>query len=445
MAEGFSNKQQKRIDEAKGPLKARLRQQYRRQKALNESQRTKGGAAAPPPVPRAARRQRAATLPGLQMNGVYGMKAPNPYPLHRHLAAFSGFDKFHLPTDEQSAPYRVTNLINIMEFPTACDMDQIIVICPRTISDRELRLSVTTADPVRIPTADGPLCDIIAVRYNAATGVNDHQDYLGEYERAAFAGLIPEPASSFTTLSVRARIHNMSVKVECLGSDGGYYPSGNLYIGTVPMIEGGGSAEAPSGGVPNTSSNYYSMKNLWAQNAIQVGYLRSHSAHSLLDGKVFHSTVAENVTYKKWHDVIVQAQNMKEGAFPFQMSMEPIVIYVPRAGTSAVQMRYKLTIGTQWCTRHPTDVLLRAGQEHHEPSHPHDWNSAIQNVRNFSQGVIGNVTSAVDHYNSSGGAFGAMKRGGGMGKTFSNLANFANKPSVGGAFGLAADAFLLAE
>jgi len=440
MVEEFSNRQRKRIAEAKGPAKARLRAQYRAQKNQTAAPKVNGGAGAPPPIPRAARRQNQRP-----QNSIYGMAKPNPYAeRHAHLAAFSGFNDFHLPTDEQDAPYRVTNLINIMEFTSDPSMDQIVVVCPRVVSDRELRLSVTTPDPVRFATADGPLCDIIAVRYNAASGVNDVQNHLGDYERAAFAGLVPEPASSYSTLSVRARIHNMSVRVECLGCDGGFYPSGNLYIGTVPMIESGGSAEAPGVGQP-TSSSFYTMKKVWAENSISVGYLRSHSAHSLLDGKDFHSTVAENITYKRWNDVVVQAQNMCEGSFPFQMSMEPIVVYVPRAGTSAVQMRYKLTIGTQWCTRHPTDVLLRAGQKRHEPTPPSSWNSAMRTARNITQGVIGNVTSAVDAYNNSGGALGAFQRaqrGGNLGKS---LSSFANTPSLGTAMGLASDAILFAE
>jgi len=440
MVEEFSNRQQKRIAEAKGPQKARLRNQYRAQKNQTAAQKTNGGTPVPPPVPRAARRQRQRP-----QNPVYGMSKPNLPPAHAHLAAFSGFNDFHLPTDEQTAPYKVTNLINIMEFASDPNMDQIVVICPRVVTDREMRISGTSADPWMIANANGPLCDVIAVRYNAASGVNDAQNHLGDYERAAFAGLIPEPPSSYSTLSMRARIHNMSVRVECLGCDGGFYPSGNLYIGTVPMIEGGGSAEAPSGGQPNTTSNFYTMKKMWAENSIAVGYLRSHSAHSLLDGKEFHSTVAENITYKSWNDVIVQATNMCEGSFPFQMSMEPIVVYVPRAGTSTVQMRYKLTIGTQWCTRHPTDVLLRAGQRRHEPTHPTTWNSAMQTVRNFTQGAMGNISSAVDAYNGSGGAIGAyqrMQRGGNVGKS---LSSFATTPSFGTALGLASDALLFAE
>lgn len=278
------------------------------------------------------------------------------------LYAFDGFDKRHLPLDELTAPYTTTNFVTVMEFGSSPSMDQVIVVCPRTTNSQEFYT--------------GPLSDFIAVQYDAAEVVSGSIPVLN----TARCPLIDEPArtSEWQHFSVRARLHNMSVRVTCTGTNTGLYPPGSIYVGTVPMIE-----------TDDTSTGHaeqLTIKRAWAEDSISVGYIKPVSAVALQERPLtLHASIAENVSYKSWRDVIVPPTGHNEGSLPFSTALEPIVIYVPRAGAGTTVVNYRLEIGQQWCTRHPHNIMLRSTQKQHRATPPNMWHSAVAAVKNIGE------------------------------------------------------------
>lgn len=294
-----------------------------------------------------------------QRNARSGALVPAPKGL---LSAFDGFDKRHLPLDEFTAPYTTTNFVTVMEFGSSPSMDQVIVVCPRFASSEE----VTT----------GPLTDVMAVQYDAAELIDGSIPVLN----IARCPVIDEPArtSDWQHFSVRGRLHNMSVRVTCTGTNTGLYPPGSLYLGTVPMIETGGRSTG--------HAEQLTIKRAWAEDSIAVGYIKPVSAAALQERPVtLHAAIAESVSYKAWRDFVMPPLSVNEGALLFSTALEPILIYVPRAGAGTTVVNYRLEIGQQWCTRHPHNIMLRSTQKQHQATPPNMWHSAVAAVKNIGE------------------------------------------------------------
>lgn len=208
--------------------------------------------------------------------------------------------------------------------------------------------------------------DTILVEYDASNLITNLVS-LSE----ARSPILGTPAKGAATIysSVRGRLHNLSVQVECLGTSGGLVPSGSVYVGSVPTLEGSTTAGLGSA----------TLKQAWAEDSIAVGYIRSHSAASLTQkSAVVHSNISENVAFKQWHDFIVPTSATEVGGHRVLNGLEPIVVYVPKVANPS---HFRINVGHQWCTRHPNDPAMRATQQIHLPTATAVWNTASSMLR----------------------------------------------------------------
>ena len=343
----LTGNQQAQVNKAPQAQKAALRAMYERQKQNQQKTRTR-----PQPKRTPARRT------------VANVPRPLGY-------AFDGFDKRHLPLDELTAPYTTTNFLSLMEFGSATDMDQVIVICMRKYYQQETYL--------------GPLTDYIAMRYDANETIGATTPVLQSIRSPIID--IPTVNANNQLFSTRARLHNMSVRLECLGTNTGLYPPGSVFLGTVPMIENGlyGTGAVES----------LTIKQAWAEDSISVGYLRSVPSASLVEKPVsLHSAIAENMAYKAWNDFTVPSLGVEVGSLPLSTALEPIVIYIPRAGAGDTVVNYRVEIGQQWCSRHPHNVLLRSTQKQHPATAPGVWHQAVAAVKDVGEHVLQRAAGA---------------------------------------------------
>lgn len=293
-------------------------------------------------------------------------RAVAPVPVPRAVPyAFDAFDKRHLPLDELTAPYTVTNFISMMEFGSSPTMDQLVVICPRTTVTQE--------------SYTGPLTDYIAMRYNANETITGAIPIL----EAIRSPVIDKPTvtADMQHSSVRARLHNMSVRVSCLGTNTGLYPPGSAFVGTVPTIETGWTSTG--------SAESLSIKTAWADDSIAVGYIKPIAAASLQEKPmILHAAVAENVSYKSWRDFAVPGTGTDVGSLPFSTALEPIVVYIPRAGAGTTVVNYRIEVGQQWCSRHPHNIMIRSTQKQHRATPPNEWHKAVAAVKDIGQHLL---------------------------------------------------------
>lgn len=306
-----------------------------------------------PPAPR--QRQQPVAQRSLRSSNA-GLQPPGPKGLAH---AFNAFDKRHLPLDEVTAPYTTTNFTGTMEFDSATDQDQVIVVCPRLSQLQE--------------TYAGPLTDYIAMRYHGDDLISATLPAQQTLRSQIIDKPAPGPGAIYS--SVRGRLHNLSVKLECLGTNMGLYPPGSAYIGTVPSLENGPTSLGATG---------ISVGTGWASDAIDVGYLKSFSAASLVTKPVhLNASIAENIAYKSWKDFAVPAIGTEVGALSFSTALEPIIVYVPRAGAGDTVVKYRLVVGQQWCSRHPHNLMLRSTQVQHPATSPDLWHKAISAVKDI--------------------------------------------------------------
>lgn len=334
-------KQQKAVNRAPQAQRAALTAQFQRQVQQGKQPAVRGRQTArrmspplPPPVPKA---------PPQQYSAAYG---------------FNAFDKRHLPMDESTAPYTVTNVSGVMDFESSTSDDQIIVVAPRALEAQEI-------------FAGGPLTDTVAVRYDAGALIGPAIPYIDRVR----CPLLGKPAAGPTLhrTPVRARLHNLSVQLECLGTNTALMPPGSCYIGTVPNLENGDTA----------GGGNMDLKTAWADNAIEVGLLKSHASASLVGKPVcLNASIAESISYKMWRDLCVPEETREIGSLPFSVAMEPIVLFIPKCGAGNTVVNFRLTVGQEWCSRHPDNVMLRATQKHHKPSSPDLWQKAVELARN---------------------------------------------------------------
>lgn len=305
--------------------------------------------------------------------------------------AFDGFDERHMPTDDVTAPYLVTNFISVLEFSSRTDKDAVVVVGPRGVS----RGGSLTA-----------VSDILGVVYNGAShthavpknadGFNGVTVYLDgntgtdgvDYIRSPVLGA-PLPSNQSGT-DTRGRLHNLTIKVECLGASNSMIPTGGIYIGAVPMLEGPNIASGTTGGVntvdPPGSALLATIKQRWVEPNITTGYIKSVRAADLMYHPVcLSAAVNEHVEFRKWSDIVLIGSSQEPASLSFAAGLEDLVVYVPRTGDVHSRVFYRVSVGHQWCTRHPADPILRAAQRQYAPSSPAAFQSALKGVKNIGE------------------------------------------------------------
>jgi len=281
--------------------------------------------------------------------------------------ALDGFDPRHLPTDESTSAYATTNFVTTYEFVSSPTVDKIILIAPRNYNAAE-GLGLTN------------LTDIIALEFDAADAQNAAVA-VGSARSPILS--TPDFAAGVTYTSVRGRMHNLSAQIECMGTSDGLVPPGSVWFGSVPYVEA----------TSNSGLGTKTLKEAWANDSISVGYLKSHSASALVQRPVrVHANVAESVLFKQWNDLVVPSTAIALGTLRLHNALEPIMLYVPRAGSGTTVVNYRLSIGHQWCSRWPNDPTVRATQQVHPPSAPGVWAEASSMLREAG-GIFANAAA----------------------------------------------------
>jgi len=300
---------------------------------------------------------------------------PRPQPASPLAHAFNAFIPHHLPVDEVTAPYTVTNLLGIMEFSSSPTVDKVLVIAPRMANRQEAYV--------------GPLTDYIGILFDAGQHLT-HTVPMEKTLRSAVVGALPLETTQ-QHLSTRGRLHNLSAKIECLGMNNGMLPPGAAYIGRVPFLETGITSEASEGNM--------TLLEAWIDPAITVGYLQSFSAASLASSPcTMHSTVAESVSYKQWQDFVIPAVATHVGSLPISTALEPIIVFVPKCGATGAEVNYRVTVGQEWCTRHPNNALLRATQKQHTATPPAIWHNAVAAAKRVGETLLGRAGAIAETY-----------------------------------------------
>jgi len=282
------------------------------------------------------------------------------------LYAFDAFDKRHLPLDEVTAPYTVTNFVSVMEIASAIDIDKVLVVCPRLAH-------------IYGQGNHALLSDYIAMLYNGEETVDSAIPTMDNL-RSPIVGA-PAITDADQNFSTRVRLHNLSVRLECLGTNTGLYPPGSAYVGTVPAIETGSASGA--------GAEALTVKTAWAEDSISVGYLKSIPAARLVNSPAcINATIAENVSYKEWRDVAIPSSAIDKGSLVMSTAMEPIIVYIPRTGAGDTVVNYRVVVGQQWCSRHPHDIMLRSTQKSHPATKPDVWHSAVSAMKEYGPKLL---------------------------------------------------------
>jgi hypothetical protein len=301
--------------------------------------------------------------------------------------AFDAFDPRHMPLDEMTAPYTITNLISFMELSSSVTHDLVVIVALRSSTNKHQETHL------------GPMSDYIAMAYHG----NETVDGIIPTVGLARSQILGKPGANNTLpqhYSVRARLHNQSVHLTCLGTNTGLYPPGGAFIGTVPMLE-----------IGSTSGPDYeaqTIKQSFADDAMTVGYLKEVSATDLLRGFTLSSAVAENSVYRRWNDFEVPPVTTDRGSLGITTGLEPIVIYIPKVGAGTTVVNYRLNIAQQWCSRHPHNIMLRATQKQHEPTNSNVFNQAVSQVKDIAHVAADSAGFALASGLASAGA-GALR------------------------------------
>jgi hypothetical protein len=294
-----------------------------------------------------------------------------------------------MPLDEMTAPYTITNLVSFMELATSTTYDIVVIVALRSSSNKHQE------------TYLGPMSDYIAMAYDGSETVDGTIPTLtGGVARSQILGKPDLNLTQPQHYSVRARLHNQSVHLTCLGTNTGLYPPGGAFIGTVPMLELGATSR------PDYEAQ--TIKQSFADDSMSVGYLKEVSATDLLRGFSLNSSVAENSVYRRWNDFQVPPVPVDVGSLGITTGLEPIVIYIPKVGAGDTVVNYRLNIAQQWCSRHPHDIMLRATQRQHEPTNPSVFNQAVSHVKDIAHVAADSAGFALASGLASAGA-GALR------------------------------------
>jgi len=303
-------------------------------------------------------------------------KVPRPLRMERH--PLNAFNNIHLPLPERTAPYITTSLVESLEVSTA-SYGQVVIVAQRSGYDPEFNL--------------GPVTDYIAIVYNAADTVDKADSALLtplKVARHKLADGLPRGYNS-TYFSLKHRLHNLSARIECLGTTGAGMPPGDTFVGRVTMAETGSTSSAF-----RNASTYYDA---FVDKARSVGVLRSITNASLQRRPLtMHAIVAEPERYKEWSDLYIPPASAGINALDTWPGLTPLIWYIPpQIGDSVVSFR--MNIAMQFCSRHPDVLVARANHRQQEPSTHSAWNAAVSSVEDIGEAIgaydVGRVVAAV--------------------------------------------------
>jgi len=150
-----------------------------------------------------------------------------------------------------------------------------------------------------------------------------------------------------------------------------------------------------TGNASTASEESLTIKTAWADDSIAVGYIRPISAASLQERPVtVHAAIAENVAYKAWKDFGIPPLTTSLGQIGFATALEPILIYIPKAGSGDTVVNYRIEVGQQWCSRHPNDIIVRSTQKQHKPTTPSEWHRAVSAVKDIGEHILNRAGGA---------------------------------------------------
>jgi hypothetical protein len=104
------------------------------------------------------------------------------------------------------------------------------------------------------------------------------------------------------------------------------------------------------------------------------------------------------MSYKAWRDFKIPDSTVLPGSIGCSTALEPIVIYIPRCGAASTVVEYRLVVGTQWCSRHPHDVMLRSTQKQHPATSPDLWHRAVSAIKDKAPEVGDHLAGAAMDY-----------------------------------------------
>lgn len=332
----------------------------------------------------------------------------NSYNAKRSPHAFNAFIQRHLPLDEHTSSYSVTNFQTPFEVVAKADKGQVVIIAPRA-ADMVLGKNLKSAAWQPPGQVDGTASvgeslltyvpglqytDFLAAVYDDDMPYGYHTTPT-QTVRGPVGGNLPL-SDQVTPADIRLRLHNLSVSVTCLGTSTGLVPPGEIYMGTVPLIDPPDTAGQViiGGGVIQSNLKYLEAL---VDPAIAVQMLKPKPAAMLVNKEyLVHSAVTEQVAYKAWGRLC----NMRNEDTPqimcnYMNSLEPIVLYIPKGGTAAASAIYKINIGQEWCSRHPMNPIMRATQKQYPATKPDTYHAATQELlSSLKQGFSSAANSA---------------------------------------------------
>lgn len=248
-----------------------------------------------------------------------------------------------MPLPDAESPYLVLNLPNVMQFGSGSNGAFLCFSLLRGHADS--------------PFDDGCVTDFIGTaKVDSNLLLSNSISTL----RCAIANT-PTLTQARQDNDRRVRLHAMSVTIRCVGTSGGLYPVGEVWIGKTYM------------------SDYYdrtdqseSIKNSIIDPLVQSGRLHAFSAVDLLKPVRVDAAVGDISFYKQWNDLQVESLEFPDGYLEPHQGLESIIIWIP-AALPAVQ--YRITVNTTWCVRNSGDVMINSAMRSYQPSKIDAWNA----------------------------------------------------------------------
>jgi len=350
----YTQKQQKILNRLKGPAKQKQMTEYDKQrKNVNNGNQ---------PSQRGTNRGKNGQLRGQQQQQQPRQQKRNNPPKKKNppnnlSRAFNAFDPGHLPLSDCVAPYLLTNLSTQFEIEAGASVGKVIIVCPWNYA--------FNSGASAYGSKTGYLTDTIAKSFA------EDADFKGPGTHHT-SHLIPGAVDGETSL--RGRLHNLSVKISCTGTSSGMAPSNGIYMGAVPALDW-----MTSTSITGEHSDF-TIFSKCVEPAMAPGYITFTSAIDLSRRpRTVHSTPQEAIAYREFSEFFKPLASQHVYEHP-AYSFEPILIYIPHTTATSATV-YHVTVGQQWCTRHPANPLLRSAQVQHAPSPHGSLDRAILSVK----------------------------------------------------------------
>lgn len=265
--------------------------------------------------------------------------------------------RYH-PLPELEAPYAVLDLNNAIELST---------------STTPLVLVVSNLMALGMGQASGgreaypqPIADVVATLKSASLGWEQNPFMT---VRCNVVDAPPRPTEGITVTTRRVRLASVHVTVQCIGTNGGLYPTGDVYFGKATMFD---CLTRDDYGQNLTSSLIAPL--------IQANKLTPFTGAALLSRRAeLFAGIDDASAYKSWCDVVIQNATTHYGANEMHPGMETILLYVP---ATTITVNYRVTINTQWCVRNPSEILLNTVAKQYTPSSMSDYNAWAKALAN---------------------------------------------------------------